>query len=425
MDFRVPKNQSLSGSDHFHLLLDRNLNRNGLAGNVSRIHLAVDASTDLKKFEEHLLKNKVLSFVSRLGYKHQWPTLPKWVELNYTDPYVSVHNEMSEVDFNHQVVNRKLSNASGLVHIDLCQLKDGSKHVLIAMHHVLFDHRGMTNFLQALNEPESVKTLFPSKMKRPFFLWMWDVIFCAVFVLSSAGWKLGSLISKKEVPKSQPVFRQIQFTKAETVTIEKRAWDSGARLGKSPFYIAAVAKIVNSTLKKRGENPPYLWFSVPSDQRRKGNVGHLISNQLSFLFFKLKVGDLVSSSNAVKSVNTQLKNQIKKSVASRYISLLEAFRRVPMPIYNAMVNLSTNGQVSSFGFSDLGEEKQPMEKFCGAKVLKTINYPPVPCPPGFNVVVKKEQGELKFIWAYYKEAINSSEIEMMEKEFRKDLLGVS
>ena len=54
----------LSGSDYFHLLVDRKMLRNGLAGNISRIHLQLSKSADLSALESKLRKNETLNSVS-------------------------------------------------------------------------------------------------------------------------------------------------------------------------------------------------------------------------------------------------------------------------------------------------------------------------------------------------------------------------
>ncbi|MFM1874534.1 MAG: hypothetical protein RL266_271, partial [Bacteroidota bacterium] len=51
---------ALSGSDYFHLLVDRKMLRHGLAGNISRIHLELDEHADLHGLAERLQHNEHL-----------------------------------------------------------------------------------------------------------------------------------------------------------------------------------------------------------------------------------------------------------------------------------------------------------------------------------------------------------------------------
>jgi hypothetical protein len=126
--------------------------------------------------------------------------------------------------------------------------------------------------------------------------------------------------------------------------------------------------------------------------------------------------------SAVASINAQLKTQIKDNVAGRYSVLQDALRSMPLSIYEWMINLASDGKMSSFGFSDLGEFKNPVSQFQGVSVLKTYHFPPVPCPPGFNVAVIKEHGQLKFVLASFDESLSEPEMNKLESEFRRLLL---
>jgi len=413
--------QTLSGSDYFHLLLDRKMLRNGLVGNISRIHLELEPSAGLIAIAEQLDQNPTFQSVSQLQVEHRWPLLPFWKKEKGEGKNVLVQLGLSKPEFNSTVLNRKVDNENGLVFIDLCELEDGTKHVVISMHHVLFDHQGMMNFLHALADDSKTFPLFPEVEKTSALQTLKNAAYMTVYMLSRSSGKLGTLADKNLKPTSIPKFKVIELSEEETTQIEKNAWQAGSRIGQSAFYISATAQIVNQTLQNRNQNPPYLWFSVPNDQRKKGTAGHLVSNQLSFFFFRLNTEELTTTETAVSSINKQLKAQIKDRITERYTDLLNSLRLMPMPIYEAMVDLASNGKMSSFGFSDLGTDKIHLSEFLGAKIENTLHYPPVPSPPGFNVVVSKTNGKLKFVWAYFDEAISEKEIQEIELDFRSML----
>jgi len=410
--------RTLSGSDYFHLLLDRKMLRNGLAGNISRIHLELESSADLNSIQRQLSENETLQTVSELKVVHRWPFLPVWKKEKGKRSTIEVRTGLSKSVFNSTVLNRKVDNENGLVFIDLCELEDATKHLLISMHHVLFDHQGMVNFLHALADNSKAFPLFPKSEKPSFFRTLGNAAHMTIYMLSRSSGKLGTLVDKNLKPKSIPKFKVIEFSEEETKQVEKNAWSAGSRIGQSTFYIAATAQIVKQTLQNRNENPPYLWFSIPNDQRKKGTAGHLVSNQLSFLFFRLNSGELNAPETAVSSINQQLKAQIKDRITERYTDLLNSLRLMPMPIYEAMVDLASKGKMSSFGFSDLGTDKMKLNSFLGAEIRNTLHYPPVPSPPGFNVVVSKNNGKLKFVWAYFDEILSDDEVAQMERLFR-------
>ncbi|HAP68507.1 MAG TPA: hypothetical protein DCR04_02065 [Flavobacteriales bacterium] len=419
------KHQPLSGSDYFHLLLDRKMLRNGLVGNISRIHLELSSDSNLHEIAKELAQNPTFQTVSQLKVVHRWPFLPFWEKEKGKRKNVKVRTGLLKSEFNSIILNRKVDNENGLVFIDLCELEDGSKHTVISMHHVLSDHQGMVNFLSALADNSKTFPLFPEVEKTSALQTLRNAAYMTVYMLSRSSGQLGTLANKNLKPKSAPTFKTFEFSEEETKQIEKNAWQAGSRIGQSAFYISATAKVVNQTLYNRNQNPPYLWFSVPNDQRKKGATGHLVSNQLSFLFFRLNSQELSTTETAITSINQQVKAQIKDRITQRYTDLLNSLRLMPMPVYEAMVDLASNGKMSSFGFSDLGTDKINLSEFLGAKIENTFHYQPVPSPPGFNVVVSKANGKLKFVWAYFDEVLTEDEIIRMESSLRNLLLSVS
>lgn len=436
--------KKLSGSDYFHLLLDRKMLRNGLVGNISRVHLELAGNANLQEMAERLLKNSVLREVAQLKVVHRWPRLPIWASrgpldadteeksdgsINYewkvSTPYLKIHSHQTRLNFDKHVLNRKVDNDRGLVFIDICELEDRSKHVVISMHHVLFDHQGMMNFLHVLAKETRSFPFFPEDESLSFLDSLWSSVYMTSYMLKRSSSKLGTLVKKDLKLPEAPIFRIITFSEAETEQIEKNAWNAGSRIGQSSFYMAATAQIVQHLITDRNENSTFVWFSVPHNNRKKGSSGHLVSNQLSFLFFKLTADEMLTPKKSVTSINSQLKNQIRDQVIARYSDLLNVLRAMPMPVYEAMVDLASSGKMSSFGFSDLGENKLQLNTFLDAVVVNIFHYPPVPSPPGFNVAVIKENGRLRFVWGYFKAAINQSEIEAMERQFRKILLEMT
>jgi hypothetical protein len=291
------------------------------------------------------------------------------------------------------------------------------------MHHVLFDFQGMMNFIHGLNGTFN-GSLFPEKEKSSAWEILGDSLRMTVYILSRSVWKLGYLVRKGHSPGS-PTYRSIHFTEAETSTIEKNAWNAGSRIGISSFLLAATGNSVSEILHSRVEKPPYLWFSVPHNQRKLGSVGHLVSNQLSFLFFKLNAEEIRSTKESVGSLNTQLKEQIRNQTVMKYSHLMDGMRVIPLWLYEQMVDVTSKGKLSSFGFSDLGTDQLTFTEFLGASVKNVFRYPPVPTPPGFNVTTIRSEGKLILTLAYGSNLLTEKEIERMGSSIRSTLLTVA
>ena len=414
----------LSGSDYFHLLINRKIKKFGLAGNISRVHLQLDSQADLESISETLKANPTFRKAANIQYKLNWPFAPKWVKTEGRKPRISISESLTEKDFISQILNRKLDNESGLVSIDLFTLEDATKHTIISMHHALFDYQGMVNFVHALNENFEGKDfadLEPSAFLKSCYNF-WSMTF---YMLSRGASNLGSLLRSRKSESGIPRYDSIQLTDEESKQVEQNAWSAGSRIGTSAYLIACAGRSINHILEKRGENAPYLFFSTPHNQRKLGTKGHLFSNRLSFLFFKLSSTDLNSNSASVEAINHQLKAQIKDRITEKYSELMDSLRYVPLFIYEQMVNLYSNGKLTSFGFSDLGKDQLALDSFCGENVLGICQYPPVPSPPGFNVAVVRSNQKFEFAFAYVDEAISEPEMKQFKLHFKDSLLGVA
>lgn len=418
----MTKLANLSGSDYFHLLIDRKIKRFGLAGNISRIHFELEESANLDALAERLQINNQLKFAASIRYKLRWPLLPKWIETKGAQPFLSINHSLSEQEFQIKILNRKVDNEHGLVLIDLCSKQDGSKHVIISMHHALFDYQGMMNFVRALND-DFDGPLFPEKSKTSAWKILSDFHYMTVYMLSRNASKLGSLLDGRKSKTITTDFEQLTFSKDQSEQIDENAWSAGSRIGTSAYLIAATSISVYRTLLSRGQHPSYLFFSIPHNQRKLGSAGHLYSNQLSFLFFRLSSNELKNMENAIASINFQLKQQIKKRITERYANLLTAMRFVPMFLYEKMVSLASNGRLASFGFSDLGTEQLIFEEWAGVQVKGVKRYPPVPVPPGISIATVKSDDGRKIVIGYGKELLTGSELELLQKNITESILN--
>lgn len=411
---------TLSGSDYFHLLIDRKMRSFGMAGNISRIHFELEETTELEAVQKVIQRNTIVRQVSKIKYKTQWPLLPKWIEATESN-VVFVQSFESPTTFENEVLKAPLNNQAGLVKIVLCEVADGSKHLVISMHHALFDHQGMMNFIHSLNGNFSGSLFRESEPVS----WLQIVKNGAIMnydLFRRSVWKFGSLFQDFRGNKITPKYKIIRFDAAETATISKNAWQAGSKIGMSAFYVSVVARSLQALFQDRNQESQNLWFSIPHNQRRLGAQGHLLSNKLSFLFFRLTEAELKTTELSVQSVITQLKSQIKFRAADKYVDMMKVMRFVPMPIYEGMVSVPSKGKLSSFGFSDLGEDKLNMSEIAGAKVKQVHRYPPVPSPPGFNVASLKKVDGLELIIGYGKELISEDELGMLVKRIRKGLL---
>lgn len=413
----------LSGSDYFHLLLDKQMRQRGLLGNISRIHLQLAPSANLQSIAAQLRANATLTQVYRLRIHQQLFRIPQWIEADspLTSAVVLHPKQLSPEAFERDIMQAIVPQREQLVRIDLAQTTDGAHHAVVAMHHVLFDHKGMQLFLSALaqtNHAESPTSFFAASSTTSTWTDLAQAFRATLFAFRSGGWKLASLIHRNTPLTRSAHYLTIPFTEAETTHADTLAMQCGGASGRSAFYLAALLMAVRHVFAQRNEFPPYYWVPVPHDMRKKGANGHLVGNALSFFYFKVYDHQLTSIADAVAAIQQQMMLQVRQKQPWKLEALLRVFRRVPLPLMEAMMNLSSGGKVSTFAFSDLGEQRHTIQNFCDAEVLQIAHIPPVPSPPGLSVVISRHDGQQRIGIAYLPDVLTEDEVFILDNKFK-------
>ena len=413
----------LSGSDYFHLLLDKQMRQRGLPGNISRIHLKLATSANLHSIAAQLRANATLTQVYHLRIRQELFRIPQWTEAAspLTSAVVLHPKQLSPEAFEHEVLQAIVPEFEQLVRIDLAQTTDGAHHAVIAMHHVLFDHKGMQLFLSALaqtNHAESPTSFFAASATTSTWTDLGQAFRATLFAFRSGGWKLASLIHRNTPLNSPAHYLTIPFTVDETTHADTLAMQCGGASGRSAFYLAALLMAVRHVFAQRNEFPPYYWVPVPHDMRKKGANGHLVGNALSFFYFKVYDHQLTSNADAVAAIQQQMMLQVRQKQPWKLEALFRVFRRVPLPLMEAMMHLSSGGKVSTFAFSDLGEQRHTIQNFCGAEVLQIAHIPPVPCPPGLSVVISRHNGQHRIAFAFVPQSISREEVTLLLNKYK-------
>ncbi|MFT4525010.1 MAG: hypothetical protein ACI85F_001162 [Bacteroidia bacterium] len=386
-------NRSLSGSDVFQLLLDRSMRKAGQSGNISRILYRLNPEADLNQLQERLFNSKLLDKVNSLQVEFRFWRAPYWKEVSFKGNAVVLHSNQLNTEAESSLWNVGIEKKNGLVRIDLYHDQHGKPSLLISMHHVLFDHRGMLQFVNCLNEDSVPERFIQKNQSRPIGV-IWKHAFeVAEFSFGSSGWGLTTV--SKPVSKPRTIYRFIHFTKEETKQIEKSAIENGANLSFSVYLIAMLMQAFEKLANEQQAKGSFIWMAAPHDMRKKGEEGHLIGNDLSFIYFRKERNGSGTMNDLITNLNGQLRHQIKAKLPQKHADFLRLYSHVPLWAYKAMTDLAHGGKVSSFAFSDLGES-QPPKTFLGATLEEVCYLSPVPLKPGISVVAHKANGALSY-----------------------------
>ena len=188
------------------------------------------------------------------------------------------------------------------------------------------------------------------------------------------------------------------------------------------FLIAACAHVVHAINKNRGTSDA-IWLPVPYDGRKRGGIGPIITNCISFLFYRIPAKELNTIKETVLCIKEQMTEQIKIEMPAKYNLLLDMLRHIPLSLYDYITTRSSKGVVAGFLFSSAGQDVWDMNTLLDNPIEDILVIPPFAYPPGLVFSFLRFNNQLKMNIVYSESIISQEEFESIEMNTRKILLG--
>ncbi len=403
-DLRFPERVYLSGEDCFFMMLESNLNRHGTGNNILRIVLHYDeciaAETLLKQLNNSPIVHWMCNIQLINGGLFQ---RPYWQYRNSRNTItIREHQIPRDAGVPHEVLNSSISiGENSYIACDFIRHNEGSCVLILSWHHILMDGRGAGMFLRHLSGQEplnehSLTSFFPKKSQRlSFYNYIRNMYEVKAFIQQSSKGKIASFFSAN-IHNREGSFSWYSriFTVEETCKIDGNAKQNGASLGATNFLIAASSTAVYRYLQKRGIQGA-IWIPVPYDGRKRGGFGPVITNQISFLFYRLEHDDFQTMKTTVQCINKQFTDQLKIGMPKKYNHFLDMMRHIPLRLYRFLATKESKGAVSSFLFSSAGENNWDMKNLMDQPFRNIDIIPPYTFPPGITVSFFRFEGKLK------------------------------
>ena len=430
----LPEKVLLTGSDCFHLVLDRHAHIHHAGSNVMRIVFYFDTRLSVDDIKKTVGDSPLIYWLCNIRLsKGPFFAKPCW-------HYMDKGNEMVINEFNHDVLNeipeiilqRDIPlDGNQFVEADIIYYPGDKTSFILSWNHILMDGRGISMLVRHLNElsrgpdNQQVRHLFPGQEKKTgLFRYIKNMYTIKKFIEESSKAPIASIASKNN--KSTVAFKNriIHFTAEETNRINEQAFQHGARFGANLYYLSCSAHAVNNINKQRNK-AGVLWIPVPYDGRLKGSLGPVISNTVAFLFYRVPETALASVKKTVTCFSIQMTEQIKQKMPQKYSTLLNMMRHIPLRLYYFLVNRSSEGSFASFLYSSTGETFNDIKTLFGETVSGLTIFPSPTFPPGLTFSFLKHQEALNINIAYSPDIVNSDELKRIEQDLYNMLLGKS
>jgi hypothetical protein len=423
-----PDSITLNGADYFLLQLDKLMRQSSGQRNVCIFVVTLPERLALDDLQRQLATRPAYHWICRLRLREGWPfCLGKWT----LDPKAGLPTikeyPLANGDFLPDDVlsaDWDIKNQSAFK-IDLLQSVGAGSKVVFTWHHALMDAHGGELFVRYLGAVNTIKQLdwiadeaakFPLKIRANIASEMKE------FLYNTAQLPLMSLY-KKSAGKSQARYRVLTFTPQQTLAINSRAGQLNAGFLVSAFYLAATANAVSYVQKQRDADNGDMLVPIPLDRRKRGALGPVLGNQVSFLFYRIPNAVLNDISACTSELIEQMKSLMRSENPSHYTIMLDFLRRMPGFIYRRMLQAPTKGLMASFFYSDTGDSLQDFDAVFGQPVRGAIHYPPNMYPPGMTFIFSRFQGALQLTLGYMEPDVSAAEVDLLLASVRTALLG--
>lgn len=426
-----PEKVILSGADCFHLVLDKHAKKHGAGGNVMRKVFYFDSKLSFQKIDLILKSSAVIHWLCNIKLVHgNLFQLPYW---KYTglqkEIIVLEHHAIVENEIPQAILSRDITiESERFIEADLVHYPSGGSAFVLSWNHILLDAKGTTllfEHLEQLNGNHSMNdgTFFPGREKKTGLLtYISNMYKVKKFVQSSSRPPVSSVANGKiSGTTSNLATKVISFTADETKIISANAFKTGSRFGPTLYFIACCSHVIHSINKQRNKAGD-IWLPVPYDGRLRGASGPLISNCVSFLFYRLHQSELNTITDTVKALQEQMKAQIRDGIPQRYTMFLNMMRYVPLWLYYFLISRTGKGVFASFLYTSTGDNFNKLHSLFGEPVKNINMIPALTFPPGLTFVFLKHDEALNINIAYSPEIISNNELILIEERLRDLLL---
>ncbi len=427
---QLPEKVFLSGADCFHLVLDKHAKKHGTGGNVMRKIFYFNDSLSFQKINTVLKSSPVIHWLCNIklvqGSLFQ---LPYW---KYTDLQNEIivleHHAVIENEVPQSILSRDITIESSMfIEADLIHFPSGGCAFVLSWNHILLDAKGTTLLFEHLdhiteNNPNRQEAFFPGKEKKAGLLtYISNMYKVKKFVQSSSRPPVSSVAYGKTKSVGNIIATKVvAFTAGETKIISENAFKKGSHFGPTLYFIACCAHVIHVINKER-KNAGDLWLPVPYDGRLRGASGPLISNCVSFLFYRIPQTQLNTIAETVKCLSEQMKAQIKDSIPQIYTMFLNMMRYIPLWLYYFLISRTGKGVFASFLYTSTGDNFNELTSLFGEPVKNITMIPALTFPPGLTFVFLKHNETLNINIAYSPDIITDNELILIEERL-KDLL---
>lgn len=428
----LPRKVILSGADCFHLVLDKHAKKHGAGGNVMRKIFYFSSPLSYKKVDAILKSSPVIHWLCNIKLvPGAFLSIPYWQydergnEIILLEHHATIEDEIPET-----ILDRDITVESPrFIEADLVHYPSGSCAFVVSWNHILLDAKGTTLLFEHLNglsenKPQDFNIFFPGKEKKTNIVtYIRNMYKVKAFVQRSSRPPVSSVAcTAAKTDEGKTGTKIISFDEAETKKINASAFKAGSRFGPTLYLVACCSHVINF-LNRQKNKAGDIWLPIPYDGRLRGAAGPLISNIVSFLFYRIAANEMDTVPQTVKCLSNQMTSQIKDGIPQRYTMFLNMMRHIPLWLYYFLVSRTGKGVFASFLYTSTGDNFNNLKSLFGEPIRSLNMIPALTFPPGLTFVFLKHDNELHINIAYSPDVISNNDLHLIEEKIKEILLA--
>lgn len=443
MSIKLPRRIILTGGDYFICAIDRLMRRTGMPGNTCRLVIRLEGDLDVTRLRERLATSPVFEWIARVRMTRLLPVLsPRWRVMGAPPPGLLQVSAAGASPPGSPLPlllpDRDLrADRHPALALDLLRGPDGVSHLVLSWHHTLMDARGAELLLSHLRaEPAPAAAALgalvgpaqigrdPRRSWRAFprkLLFARESLELVTATCREPFFTLTAAARPAARPRNE--YRTHWFDAGETARIDEHARRLNAGFRRSHFYLAASALALHAVAAARGNTEGAYIVPVPHDLRRRGTDAPILSNHVSFLFFRIEPAQAGDLAALIPELTRQMMDQIRDRRPESFLAAMELFTPTPLDLYISQLTRPANGNLATFFFSDAGESCPGLVDVLGARPTAVTHLAPSVRPPGLTIVFSRFRGRLCFVLSWIDNCLSAREVDDLERGIGAALLG--
>jgi NRPS condensation-like uncharacterized protein len=404
--------------DAFMWAMDRGMRRVGSNGNICHLLITLAQGAPLHELAQALSALPVLRYLQQLVARRTFTGALRWEVLHVRREspcalwQLSTRRELEEAIVRHRLQPRR-DPPFGFV---LLPQYEGGPALLFYWHHALCDARGGEQLVQLLAQGCQDEVVLPRVIAPESVR---ETVRRARSINQHIFRQAAPPITKIPSSRSDAArqrYAKIRFSAVETERIDALSRALTGGIFPMALYLAATARGVAAIA------PGPLFIPVPQDMRRTTREKSPLSNQVSFVFFRIDARADETLADTTNGVIAQLHQAIAEQHPQGMRAFLRLIARLPAWLGWRVIEQPLKGHPASVYFSHIGVSLGELTTFHGVPVQDATHYPPHLAPPGFTAVWARYRHELEVTVCYDEQALAAGACDLFRHQLYTDLV---